>query len=65
MKLILKIFIIAISISFISCNLENSSSKEMISLLSTVKKSMNTAENTFAPEAKLAFYDSVLRDPAS
>ena len=50
---------------FISCEMKTNSNKEMGKLLADVDKSEYTMTNAFCPEAKLAFYDSLLATPAS
>lgn len=45
----------------ISCSSRTSSNKEMMSLLSTIAATENDPRNTFAPEAKLRRYDSLLK----
>jgi hypothetical protein len=59
------IFIVLVFTLFFSCKDEKASNREMINLLLAVEKSENSAQNNFAAEAKLAFFDSILRDPAS
>ena len=49
-----------ITILFFSCSGNNSSNKEMISLLTDVAKQANNRENIFSPQARLAFYDTIL-----
>ena len=45
----------------ISCSSRTSSNKEMISLLSTIAATENDHRNSFAPEAKLKHFDSLLK----
>lgn len=65
MRILLSIFIVISLIFLLSCNDTQNSNKEMISLLSEIKERENNPENNFAGKAKLAFCDSILRDPAS
>ncbi|MEI9912129.1 MAG: VCBS repeat-containing protein [Bacteroidota bacterium] len=55
----------AVFFLFFSCQEKNNSNKEMVALLSAVAKSEYTMTNAFCPEAKLAFWDSILNDPAN
>ena len=50
---------------FISCGVKRDSNAEMTNLIAAIDKSEYAMTNTFCPEAKLAFYDSVLNDPAN
>ncbi|HUP12591.1 MAG TPA: hypothetical protein VM187_10275, partial [Niastella sp.] len=47
-----------------SCTSQTSPNKEMVSLLTTIAATENDPRNTFASEAKLYFYDSLLKASA-
>jgi hypothetical protein len=47
-----------------SCHSRRSSNDEMVALLSAIRDSESVFENPFAPEAGIAHYDSVLRNPS-
>jgi hypothetical protein len=47
-----------------SCHSRRSSNDEMVALLSAMRDSESVFENPFAPEAGIAHYDSVLRNPS-
>lgn len=65
MELKKKLFLcLSIGLLFNSCNEQTNPNKEMIDLLSVIDKSEYTVTNTFYSEAKLAFYDSLLKIPA-
>ncbi|AXY74392.1 CRTAC1 family protein [Paraflavitalea soli] len=51
---------IVILLLFASCEHENVPNKEMVSLLASISRSEYSPRNTFCPEAKLHYYDSLL-----
>lgn len=53
------VLLISVFLSFISCNEQTDSNKEMVELLSYIDGTEYTVTNSFCPEAKLAFYDSL------
>jgi tetratricopeptide (TPR) repeat protein len=53
-----------VAVTLVSCTKGRSRNEEMINLLSNTAKSEYTPRNIFCPEARLIFYDSLLKDSA-
>lgn len=57
---IFKIIVMVIMLPFFSCKDSSKPNASMVSLLSDIAKNEYNKNNNFSPEAKLAFYDSIL-----
>lgn len=53
--------VVALATVFSSCMDKQSSNAEMITVLASVKQKFYSPQNTFCPEAKLKYYDSLLK----
>ena len=58
----LVIFLVSVLLTYNSCLNRHDSNKEMVDLLAVVDHSEYKYNNTFCPAAKLAFYDSLLKN---
>lgn len=66
MKKITSLLVLAlISCLFTTCNREPSCHEEMLALLQQVKKEVTVPRNSFSPEGKMPYMDSLLRLPHS
>ncbi len=66
MKKITSLLVLAfISCIFTTCNREPSCHEEMLALLQQVKKNVTVPRNSFSPEGKMPYMDSLIRLPHS
>jgi hypothetical protein len=62
-KLTVKVFVLVLTISIVSCKEKSSSHDEMVRLLAETEKKSFNPDNSFSPTARLRFCDSILQTP--